>query len=236
MTEEIDVVQLAADVMAQRGYLVVRRDAWLEHPDSGFRLKPVLLESDRSNSLLRSACAVTISHPQLVPHGIFEYQHAFADTLSAAVRDGFDQWLQLDFVVFLDALRDKPTDCMVAEVAVPQTDRPAIRRRAVLGPVWYTAERQGPPPGDAEHPFCPCCFVARNYETFRPLMQSDAFRGIRLFAARSQDGSVQADCRVNGQDWEAGQRALLGYVDTWPQAGLEWRKQYVIMQTLSTSS
>jgi hypothetical protein len=56
--------------------------------------------------------------------------------------------------------------------------------------------------------------------------------GIRLFAGRGEDGSAQADCRVSGEDWEDGKRALLNYVDSWPQAGLELRKQYVVMQTL----
>ena len=89
-------------------------------------------------------------------------------------------------------------------------------------------------PSDAEHPFCPCCFLTNTFDAFKALMESDRFYGIRLFAARGEDGSPQADCRVNGQDWEDGKRALLGYVETWPQAGLEFRKQYVVMQTLRT--
>ena len=233
MPDEIDIVQLAADVMERRGYAVVRHDTRLAHRDSGLEIKPVLLESRPFNDLVRSSSMVATAHPRLVPSGVLEYQHTFGKTLSDAVRDGLDQWVQLDFTVLVDALRETPESCPAVLITVPQADGGERRRRAVLGPVRHTVERQERPRGDGEHPFCPCCFLMQNYETFRPLLESDSFYGIRLFAARNQDGSVNADCRVNGQHWEDGQRALLGYVDTWPQAGLEWRKQYVVMQTLS---
>jgi hypothetical protein len=40
---------------------------------------------------------------------------------------------------------------------------------------------------------------------------------------------MQADCRVNGEDWLAGADALRAYVATWPDRGLETRKQYVLI-------
>jgi Family of unknown function (DUF6348) len=235
MSEEVNVVQLAADVMARRGYSVVRRDGLLEHPDSGFAITPALLDSYPAGTLVHCTTTVTISHPRLVPGGVFEYQHARDKTLADAVRDGFDQWVQLDFAVLLDALRDPLEYCQGIEITFPQTDRPDLRRRAVLGPVGHAAPFQERPPPDAEHPFCSCCFLTNTFDAFRPLMESDGFYGIRFYAARGQDGAPMADCRVNGEDWEDGKRALLGYVDTWPQAGLELRKQYVVMQTLSPS-
>ena len=39
-----------------------------------------------------------------------------------------------------------------------------------------------------------------------------------------------ADCRVNGDDFEPGAIALRAYATTWPDAGYEFRKQYVIFQ------
>jgi Family of unknown function (DUF6348) len=234
MSDEIDVVQLAADVMERRGYSVVRRGTLLEHPDSGLAITPVLLDSyPLGTGSIHSMTAVTTSHPRLVPRGVFEYQHATAKTVAEAVREGFDQWVQVDFAVFIDALLDPLEYCQGIEFSFPQTDGSKLRRRAVLGPIGHAALDREPLPSDAEHPFCPCCFLTNTFDSFKPLMESDGFYGIRFFAARGEDGSPQADCRVNGVDWEDGKRALLSYIETWPQAGLEFRKQYVVMQTLS---
>jgi len=230
---EIDVIELAARAMELRGYTVTRHDTWLEHRDSGILVRPHLLESHPSGTFVRSVVMVTTSHPRLAPDGIVEYQHAVGDTLGAAVSSGFDQWIQLDLIVFLDASRDRTEQCGAMEFEFPGGSAAARTRRAMLGPIGHITahpERAAP---DAEHPFCPCCFLTNTYEAFRPLVEAEGFYGIRLFAARNEDGSAQADCRVNGQDWKSGEHALRNYVDSWPQAGFELRKQYVIVQTLS---
>jgi hypothetical protein len=56
------------------------------------------------------------------------------------------------------------------------------------------------------------------------------FYGIRLFAMRGSEGESEADCRVNGLDWEEGKQALVKYVNTWPDLGVEFRKQYIVLQ------
>lgn len=50
---------------------------------------------------------------------------------------------------------------------------------------------------------------------------------------RDADGTPQADCRVNGENWEPGAQALREYARTWPEAGFEFRNQSVIWQTVS---
>ena len=59
----------------------------------------------------------------------------------------------------------------------------------------------------------------------------DRFYGIRFFAARDKNGAATADCRVNGEDWEDGKAGLREYVKTWPDRGVEFRKQYIIIQS-----
>lgn len=231
--DEIAVTRLAVEVMERRGYSVVRDDSWIKHPDSGFVIKPDLVRHYPSGSSIGSVSVMTTYHPRLIPNGVFEYQHGIGGTLSDALREGFDQWVQIDFAVLLAALRDPLEYCNAIEFTLPQKDGPGLRRRAVLGPVGHRLLPPNRMPSEGEHSFCPCCFLTNNYEAFRPLMESDGFYGIRLFAARDDSGAARADCRVNGKDWEDGMRALLGYVETWPQAGLEFRKQYVVMQTLS---
>jgi hypothetical protein len=41
---------------------------------------------------------------------------------------------------------------------------------------------------------------------------------------------------VNGEDWEKGAQALREYAKTWPPAGYEFRKQYVVLQTLANDA
>ena len=64
----------------------------------------------------------------------------------------------------------------------------------------------------------------------KPMIWDGRFHGIRLFALRGPDGVAGADCRVNGEDWEPGKNALIKYVSSWPNRGVEFRKQYVILQ------
>ena len=66
-------------------------------------------------------------------------------------------------------------------------------------------------------------------------MEGERLYGLRLFAARGEDGAPQADCRVNGDDWEPGAQALREYVKTWAEAGYEFRKQYVVLQNFDKS-
>ncbi len=225
MISGTEVIELAARCMEQRGHAVTRHDTWLQHRDSGLVITPLLLESHPSKALVRSLVVVTTSHPRLPRDGVLEYQHAVGETLSAAVSSGFDQWTQVDFVVFLDALRDRPEQCQTFEIEFPRDPGSALTRRAVLGPVGHLAAHPERAADDAGHPFCPCCLLTNTFAAFQPFVEADGFFG--------EVGSTQADCRVNGHDWESGKHALRRYAETWPQAGFELRKQYVILQTLS---
>jgi Family of unknown function (DUF6348) len=233
MTSERDYVELAASVMQQRGHDVINHETWLEHRNSGIAIRPHLVHFfSPSQSCVQSVSTVTTSHPRLAPDGVLEYQHALGATLSEALREGFDQWLQLDFVVLLDALRDQAEHCSALEFKFPRGDGPDFVRRALLGPIGHMVDDPERASRDVEHPFCPCCLLTNTYRAFRSFIEGDGFFGIRLLAIRNDDGSPQADCRVNGEDWETGQRALCDYVHTWPQAGFEVRKQYVVLQTI----
>ena len=81
------------------------------------------------------------------------------------------------------------------------------------------------------HEFCPCCLLTNSFSAFKELIEARQFYGLRLFAARDENGFPQADCRVNGEDWAEGCEALRKYVTTWPGEGYEFRKQYVVLHT-----
>src|SRR5205085_654488 len=87
---------------------------------------------------------IEISHPGLSARGIFEYQHSFGNNLEDALGKGFEQWLQVDFVVLLDALRDQPEHCTMMEMTFAEPAGSPAKRRAVLGPVAHLATQPLP--------------------------------------------------------------------------------------------
>jgi hypothetical protein len=55
-----------------------------------------------------------------------------------------------------------------------------------------------------------------------------------LFALRDKNGEAQADCRVNGENWNPAKEALIRYAATWPPRGFEFRKQFVAIRLLES--
>jgi Family of unknown function (DUF6348) len=235
-TERFDLVVEAAAALKSRGHTVTAHKAWLVHGDSGFTIQPQLgVIQPLDDGGVRTMTTLQVNHPTLIQSGVFEYQHATGDTVVESLAKGFDQWVQMDFVTLLDALRAKPEHCTTMEMTFPAMDgKPERVRRAVLGPCTHMSG--APPDASQEHPFCPCCLLTNSFKAFEDLIEADAFYGLRLFAMRDRDGTRSADCRVNGDDWERGAQALRNYVSTWPPAGFEMRKQYVVLQTVEHGS
>jgi hypothetical protein len=115
----------------------------------------------------------------------------------------------------------------------PEGDRARRKRRGVMGPVAHLRQRK--PAATEEHPYCACCFFTRTMPTFERFFKGDGFYAIRFFGMRDEHGQVQADCRVNGDEFEEGKEAIRKYVGTWPDNGVEFRKQYVVFQDWETS-
>ena len=124
------------------------------------------------------------------------------------------------------------------EMTFPEEDgQPAFKRRVLLGPVMHMGidQAEGAQPdesGEAPHASsCPCCLFTNSAMAFEEqLKERGGFHAVRLFASRDENGQVQADCRINGHDWEPGAEALRNYASKWPQIGLEFRKQYIAIQ------
>jgi hypothetical protein len=240
-TEAVNLVSIAAKVLKSRGHSVTSQKTWLLHSGSGFMILPLLLEvHPLDDGGVQTVTTIQTNHPAILSDGVFEYQHSTGNSIADSISTGFDQWLQTDFVSLLDALRPKAETCMTLELSFPARDgKPERHRRAVLGPVAHF--RQEPleiaeDGASEEHPFCPCCLLTNSFKAFSDFIESDGFYGLRLFAARDTEGVSQADCRVNGEDWEEGAHALREYAGTWPAAGYEFRKQYVVLQSVNKGS
>ncbi|MFO0964731.1 MAG: DUF6348 family protein [Gemmataceae bacterium] len=228
---QFDLTKLAADVLGQRGHSVRRRESWLEHP-SGFLFLPQVADiQGLPDGGVHTVTTMQVNHPSLCAEGIFEYQHSAGARVDEALRNGFDGWALGDLVTLLAALEAKPSNCTFMEMSFPETEeRPARIRRAILGPVAHFMSKPPKIAANEEHPFCPCCLLTNSFQTFEQFITGDGFFGLRLFAGRDEQGAPQADCRVNGEEYEPGKEALRGYARTWPAAGYEFRKQYVVLQ------
>lgn len=236
-TEKINLVDLTATVFKKRGYSITNERTWLHDKNSGYMIQPQLVGLEPlQDGGARTVTTIQCNHPTLCPNGVFEYQHSAGDTVADSIAKGFDQWIQTDYVALLDALHPKPETCTMMEMSFPASDgKPARVRRAILGPVaHFMADAKCASGNDdpEEHPFCPCCLLTNSFEAFRDLLEGDEFYGIRLFAARTTEGTPEADCRVNGDDFDEGMDALRKCATSWPVAGYEFRKQYVVLQSI----
>jgi hypothetical protein len=220
--EESDdlAVSLAATLNVMGHKATVKRN-WVEL-ESGFGLLPQIVSvKPLDKAGVNTTTTIQVAHASLVPGGVFEYQHSSGTDIRDSFTKGFKHWAEYDLPVFIDAQRAKATLCMVAEM---EPDR-----RLVFGPPVHMAQKPGAAP--SEHDFCPCCLVTKNITAFDELLRDGKFHGIRLFVSRDAEGLIEADCRVNGIDRPAGAEALKRYAQSWPDRGVEYRKQYVCIQT-----
>ncbi|MHA7678604.1 DUF6348 family protein [Cupriavidus sp. PET2-C1] len=253
-TENIDLTSLLQDVLMAESQPVSRHGAWLQTAEGLWLLPQLVRWHLRENGMGQSSTTIQVCHERLVPEGCFEFQHAASDIDAAtAMRNGFTQWARTDAVALRESTRAEVTECMSMTMEFPgEAGHPALRRRVVFGPTSHymaTPHAQPSCPVTAreaseqdsesdehdehdEHDFCPCCLLTKSIDAFRPLLASCEFGAIRLYAARYADGEIQTDCRLNGEDYPAGQLALMDYVKTWPEMGFEFRKQLVVVRSL----
>ncbi len=195
-------------------------------------IEAVNLAEDR----VRTCTKLHLHHAQYFPDGIAEYQHAMGASEALSTAEGFRGWVQTDLVALLDATSDVPKNCTVIEMSVVAgADGLGRFRQVVLGPVSHLATLPAAKKKE-EHPFCPCCLFTESTAAFHDLLQTDQFLGVRLFASRDNEGKLAADCRVNGEDFAPAVEMLTAYASKWPERGLEFRKQYVVIRSVSRSA
>ena len=230
-SEDVDLVEVLREVLADGGWNTDRQDDWLVS-DTGLWLHPQWTTfQPRDDGAVSSSTTIEVAHPRLLSAPCFEYQHSVGETFAASVRRGFVQWAQMDWLVFQDLAAGTLRHCTAMDLSFPPANGAAsgFERRLLLGPVAHMALRDPPAEQEEEHPFCACCLFTNSWKAFDPFLQTDGTFGFRLYAARDNDGDLNADCRVNGEDWQPGMDALRSYAATWPDRGLEARKQYVLI-------
>jgi hypothetical protein len=234
-SEEWNVIESAAQALMQLGHRTISHSDYLEHVDTGIRLKPQLADMQPLERGVRTCTIIDVVHSLTGTQRVFEFQHATGDSITQSLVNGFTQWAQVDLPVFADALQEKPKTCLCMEFPFPAKDgQPARHRRVVLGPVGHL--QQHTPRADEaseEHPFCSCCFFTNTYKAFQQHLNSDSCFGIRFYAQCDEQGNAEADCRINGEDFAPGKEALLAYVRQWPNRGFQFRKQYAFVHSVA---
>jgi hypothetical protein len=249
--EQFNLVSILSSVLVHEGHQPRAEKSWLVHKRSEYVLLPQIVDlQPLDKGGVKTTTTIQSMHPALISEGIFEYQHSTGDTVEESVRAGFTDWVNTDFAALLDALEAKPKICnsLMMELPGKQGNR-AYSRRAVLGPPTHVTQHPLPNAqkpanerdwklGDisAAHEFCPCCLLTNSFKAFRELCETNRFYGLRLFAMRDENGVPEADCRVNGDDWDRGAQALRAYAASWPPAGFEVRKQYIVLQSVSATT
>lgn len=235
-TEKLELRSLLSSTLS--GYSIGHqvRDGWLMLADGLMLLPEFVALEPRDDGGARTTTTISVCHPTRIPAGLFEYQHSISDTAASSIVKGFDFWIQQDLKTLIDAVKTGETECMSMLMDFPGSpgSKP-FKRRVVLGPTMHYVtepDRQA----EDQHPFCPCCLFTNSIDAFKAQLEGEGFFGLRLFASRDADGVIKADCRVNGIDWPAGENALAGYVEKWPRRGLEFRKQFVVIQPFATQS
>lgn len=199
---------------------------------SGITLEVELEEAVRlSANAVRTSTRIIARHADAFPLGLTEYQHARGNSTVESISSGFESWAAMDLVALQDALLDAPqTSSILRKSYGDLSAGRSLEREFILGPTVHVATLP-PSEGADEHPFCPCCLLMNSFEAFDGLLQEDRVLGIRLYAAVHPDGEAVSDCRVNGEEFSDGARALLRYASMWPRRGFEYRKQYVVIRT-----
>ena len=224
------MMKLLHEALVEAGLQPRREGAQLVLPN-GLRFEAELLEVAESGSALRTATRVRTVHPELFPHGLFEYQHAWGETDRASLASGFATWVQTDLVALRAALQHRPQELPVIHYSFDD-EQGSYHRQVLLGPCVHQQTQPSAEPESCEdgHVFCPCCLFTRSIEGFQQPLRSREFVGLRMYVARDEQGEVQADCRINGHDYADALPQLMAYARTWPERGFEIRKQYVVIR------
>lgn len=218
--------------------VTIRHDKWVIHEPTGYMFSPNLFQVQGTiDEDVSTGTTVEILHPKLFPDGIYEYQYSFAkDGVFDSMVQGFELWIDSDVTVLFASIEDKPEQFMYLTMDTPPDEDTQIHRQVIFGNVMrYGGTKTEDNPeknSDTEHDFCPCCLFTQNIELFGPLLKTNKNYAVRLFVSRNDEGETDADCRLNGDEWEEAKPKLKAYADTWKGEGMEFRKQYVIIKAI----
>ncbi len=225
---------------------VYLEEGWLYHEGSDFILAPELMFAKSGDGRVSTGTIIHVYHHQLFAEPIYEYQYSWGDNVEEALITGFEWWIQSDWVLLLDALKTNEHEFMTMQMEFDDETGTTQKREIIFGNVAHYGGKQTQSGNNTdksnhtdkdvedEHDFCPCCLFTNSLEALKPFLQSNDTFAIRLFALYDADSQeVNADCRVNGEEFDEAKPLLCDYAKTWGSEELEFRKQYVIIKSIT---
>ncbi|RRD39218.1 hypothetical protein EII29_08220 [Leptotrichia sp. OH3620_COT-345] len=242
---DIVFAEFLYDLLAKKGWNVQilksnGENKWLHIPENGYYLLPLLnwVDNDEEGKY-RVATTIQIHHKELFLKGIFEYQYSrWSDELSMGIIDAFNSWIMLDWATLCDAANPENAENMNEIIEVTSEDKKSSKRHLFFGNMVIYPNfdvEKSEKAGIDVHPyideFCPCCFFTKSMEVFSKQMRdSGKSYAIRLFALKEPDGTLDADVRINGEEYPQAEEYLKKYAATWKNCDIiKFRKQYVII-------
>ncbi len=226
-SEKVNLVQALSKVLDENKLNHKSYQSWITL-SNGLVLQPQIVSlTPLDDGGVNTMTTIEVANEGNAQFSLFEYQHSTGQDTEASIIDGFQNWAKTDLITIIDSISDEMSQCSSMVMNFPDRENDRV---IVLGPISYYMTDESDT--EEEHPFCPCCFFTNNFKAFEPLINDDNVYGIRFFAVRNEDDTIEADCRVNGIDFESGKNSLIEYGATWPNRGFEFRKQYVVMKSV----
>ena len=97
-TEDVHLLDILEKVMDEKGFQMARLEDTLVDRSSGFVVQPEFLALEPGEGGVQTSTIITVTHPQMFPSGLFEYQHSGGSNMAESLTTGFDLWVQTDYV------------------------------------------------------------------------------------------------------------------------------------------
>lgn len=220
----------------------IGNDKWIHVKDNGYSLLPALINfySDENNEIKISA-TVQIHHKEVFPNGIFEYVYPQkkVENVIGGLFELFETWVNLDWRTLCDCLKFEKSEFMSMRIDLNKEKTQA--KHVFYGPVLSypnidveDAKAKGIDVDPYIDEFCPCCLFTNSMEAFvKQIKDTNQNYAIRLFAMKDPNGEVDADCRINGEEYPQAEEYLKKYAKTWKDCDIiKMRKQYVIIKNV----
>lgn len=218
--------QILSNALLSYGFVTNRIENWLVHEETGFLFAPELLYIEPSENNVSTGSVVHSYHADLFPDAIFEYQYySFENDAVQSLTEGFKLWIETDLLLLMNALKQDNHDFMTMTID-KEDGKPT---KLLFGDVAQMGNSNHSDSHD-EDGFCPCCLFTNSIDAFQPLLNDNKNHAIRLFAYKNTEkGDIDADCRVNGEEFEEAKPALINYAKTWQGKDMIFRKQYMLI-------
>lgn len=216
-----------AELLAEAGVAAERRlhSVAVQDTDLEFAITAIWENPDRppDGRVRTGGVEIAIRSPTLFDSSAYEYSYGGGLVDQAAHEAAMSNWIAFDFPVLVQAASGREAGCQIMKMARNANNGIASGTWQIYaGPMAYLAGDSG------EQPCCRDCLFTMSLPALLPLMARPKSFALKLVAAKDEDGTTNADCRLNGEDVPEAMETIARAAKGWPAAkGLQLRRQYL---------